>query len=68
MCKYILHGCLVKLLSASSSISVPLEPEPQLQNVVVELALESMLPGVLPFPVHYLESNVLQRRKGGRGN
>ena len=30
--------------SSSSSVSVSLEAKPQLQNVVVELALESMFP------------------------
>lgn len=45
----------------SSSVSVSLEAEPELQNVVVKLALEPMLPRVLPLSVHNLEPYVLHR-------
>ena len=48
-----------------SPISVPLEAEPELQDVVGELASESMPPRTLPFAVHYLECYVL--RWGGKG-
>lgn len=34
--------------------------KPQLKNVIVKLALESMLVGVLPFSVHNLERDVLK--------
>lgn len=48
------------LTPSLSPISVPLEPEPQLHDIVVELALEAMLPWILPLPVDNLEGNVLQ--------
>ena len=35
--------------------------EPQLEDVVVELATEASLVAVLPLLVHYLEGNVLVR-------
>ena len=44
-----------------SAVSVALEVEPQLEDVVVELASESSLVAVLPLLVHYLEGNVLVR-------
>lgn len=42
-----------------SSITVPLEKEPQLEDVVRELAAEPMSPGTLPLPIHNLECNIL---------
>ena len=42
-----------------SPVSVPLESEPKLQDVVAELAPESMSPRTLPFPIHDLETNIL---------
>ena len=44
----------------SSSVSVSLETKPQLQDVIVELTSETVLPRVLPLSAHYLEPNVLQ--------
>ena len=44
-----------------SSISVALEMEPELEDVVVELTAESALVAVLPLLVHNLERNVLVR-------
>ena len=52
------------MYSGLSSVSVPFESEPQLQDVVVEVTLEAMLPRVVPFPVHHLEGYVLGRREG----
>ena len=51
------------LTPSLSPISVPLEPEPQLHDVVVELALEAMLPRILPLPVDNLECNILQDKR-----
>ena len=44
-----------------SSVAVPLEMEPQLENVVVELTSETSLVGVLPLSVHDLKCYVLIR-------
>ena len=44
-----------------TSISVALEMEPELEDVVVELTAESALVAVLPLLVHNLERNVLVR-------
>ena len=44
-----------------TSISVALEMEPELEDVVVELTAESALVAVLPLLVHNLERNVLIR-------
>ena len=46
-------------MAVLSPISVPLEPEPELEDVVIELTPEPMFPGAFPFPIHYLERNVL---------
>lgn len=35
-----------------SSVTVPLEMEPQLENVIVELTAESTLVTELPFAIH----------------
>ena len=48
-----------------TSVSVSLEVEPELEDVIVELALEAALVPVLPLPVHNLEGNVLVGRAGG---
>ena len=45
-----------------SSVAVALESEPELENVVIELALEAVLPRVVPLPIHNLERNVLKNR------
>jgi hypothetical protein len=42
-------------------ISVALEVEPELENVVMKLAAESSLVAVLPLLVHNLEGDVLVR-------
>ena len=42
-------------------VAISLEVEPQLEDIVLELASEAALVGVLPFPVDNLEGNVLQR-------
>ena len=44
----------------SSPVTVSLEVEPQLEDVVLELAAETPLIGVLPFSVDNLEGYVLQ--------
>lgn len=44
-----------------TSVSVPLEVEPELEDVVVELAAEAPLVPVLPLSVHDLERDVLVR-------
>jgi hypothetical protein len=41
-----------------TSISIALEVEPELEDVVMELAAESTLVAILPLLVHYLERNV----------
>lgn len=45
-----------------ASVAVPLEVEPQLENVVVEMAAEAAFVRVLPLAVHDLERDVLVRR------
>lgn len=42
----------------STPVSVSLEVEPQLEDVVVEVTAEASLVGVLPLAVHYLEGDV----------
>ena len=41
------------------SVAVPLEMEPQLENVVVELTSETALVGILPLSIHDLKCYVL---------
>ena len=48
--------------SVLSAISVPLESEPELEDVVAELAPEASLPGALPLTVDNLEGNVLHTK------
>ena len=45
-----------------STIAVSLKVEPQLEDVVLELAAEPTLVRILPFPVDNLEGNVLQHK------
>ncbi len=45
----------------SSPVSVPLEAEPKLQDVVSELAPEAMSPRTLPLSINYLETDVLKQ-------
>ena len=45
-----------------SAISVPLESEPELEDVVAELTPEASLPGALPLTVDNLEGNVLHTK------
>ena len=47
-----------------SPITVTFEMEPQLHNVVMELATESFLVRVFPFTIDDFESNVFVRRSG----
>jgi hypothetical protein len=51
-------------VTASSPVSIPLEAKPKLEDVVAELAPESMSPGTLPLTIHNLETNVLHERVG----
>ena len=46
----------------SSSVSVPLEAEPELEDAVAELAAETMAMRVLPLAIHDLECYVLEER------
>lgn len=48
-------------MSCLAAVSVSLEVEPQLEDVVVEVATEATLVGVLPLAVHDLERDVLVR-------
>ncbi len=48
--------------SRSPPVSQPLEVEPELEYVVVELALEPSLVAQLPLAADYLEGDVLVRR------
>ena len=43
---------------ALTTVTVPLEVKPELENVVVELAPEASPVRQLPFSIHYLECNV----------
>ena len=51
-------------MNHSSPVSVSLEVEPELEDVVVELAAEAPLVPVLPLPVDDLEGDVLVGRPG----
>ena len=51
-------------MNLSSPVSVSLEVEPELEDVVVELAAEAPLVPVLPLPVDDLEGDVLVGRPG----
>ena len=46
-----------------SPIPISLEMIPQLEYIVMKLATEASLIGILPLTVDNLESDVLQRRK-----
>ena len=60
--------CIVRkayfTINISSPVSEPLEVEPQLEYVVVELALETSLVAKLPLSVDDLEGDVLVGRPG----
>lgn len=43
------------------AITVSLEMEPELENVVVEMAAEAAFVWILPFTIHYFECNVFIR-------
>lgn len=45
-----------------AAIAVSLEVEPELEDVVVEVAAEAAFVRVLPLAIHYLECNVFIRR------
>ena len=51
-------------MNHSSPVSVSLEVEPELEDVIVELAPEAPLVPVLPLPVDDLEGDVLVGRPG----
>ena len=51
-------------MNHSSPVSVSLEVEPELEDVIVELAPEAPLVPVLPLPVDDLEGDVLVGRTG----
>ena len=42
-----------------SPVSVPLESEPELEDVVGELAPESISPRTLPLTIHYAKCDIL---------
>ena len=46
-----------------SPVSITFEVEPELEDVVLELASEAMFVGVLPLSVYNLEGNVLKEIK-----
>lgn len=48
----------------STSVAIPLEMKPQLENIVVKLAAEAPFVRILPLPVDDFESDVLVRRTG----
>ena len=48
-----------------SPVSVPLGSEPQLHDIVVELTLKAMFPGVLPLSTYNFEGNVLHKVVNG---
>lgn len=53
----------MSMFNLLSSISIPLEPKPELQNIVVELTPEPVLPGTFPFSVHNLKCYILHGDK-----
>ena len=55
----------ILILRDLTSVSVSLEMEPELEDIIMELASESSLVTIFPFSVHDLESNVLVRRSRG---
>lgn len=46
--------------SQLSSIPIPLEMKPQLENIVLKLATKAMTMRIFPFTVDNLEGNILQ--------
>lgn len=52
---------LFSLRTKLPAIAVSLEVEPELEDVVVEMAAEAAFVRVLPFTVNYLECNVFIR-------
>lgn len=60
------HGLLTHTLREGtknnvilSSVSISSESKPELKNVIVKLATETMLPRTLPFTVYNLECDIL---------